>query len=68
MGFDVGRRRAAAVHAGQLLHMVYLLLTSERLGYRQWVMVRLINIHNFKRIISTEWGFQLGKLYILAIW
>ncbi len=40
MGFDYGRRRAAVVHAGQLLHLVYLLMTSDRLGYRQWVMVR----------------------------
>ena len=39
MGFDIGRRRAAVVHAGQLLHLVFLLLTSERVGYRNWVKV-----------------------------
>ena len=39
MGFDIGRRRAAVVHAGQLLHLVFLLLTTERVGYRNWVKV-----------------------------
>ena len=39
MGFDIGRRRAAVVHAGQLLHLVFLLLTTERVEYRNWVKV-----------------------------